>query len=117
MSLPRISLQAAPGERPVLTVDGSPLPGVRSAQVTVTADGVPQVSLILAASAVDLELPAGVNVITTGPTATEFAEQLSPARLEGLALQQLELDDLTQGEAFARAAQLMAAEYDQAHRD
>lgn len=112
MSLPKVSVQAEPGEPPTVTVDGSPVPGVRSAQITVTDGHVPQVSLVLAASAVDVELPAGVTVLRAGPSATDFAEQLSPARLEGLALAHLELADGTQGEAFAAAIAVMAGEFD-----
>lgn len=115
MSLPKVSVQAHPGEPPVVTVGGSPIAGVRSAQITVSADHVPQVSLVLTAAAVDVELPAGVTVLRAGPGATEFAEQLNPARLEGLALQHMEMTDGTTGEAFTAAARVMADEFEAAH--
>lgn len=113
--LPRVSVQAAPGEAPVVTVDGSPVAGVRSAQVTVGADHVPQVTLVLHAAEVDVELPAGVTVLRAGTSPAEFAERINPAHLEGLALGYLEHDpDCTQGEAWARAVQQAAAEHDHA---
>lgn len=114
--LPKVSVQAVPGEPPVITVDGSPLPGVRSAQITVTDGHVPQVSLVLAASEVDVELPAGVTVLRAGPGAVEFAEQLSAGRLEADALTRID-DDGTTGEAFTAAVRSAAAEFDAAHRD
>ena len=111
MTLPRVSVMAAAGEAPTVTVNGSPISGVRSAQITVTEGGVPQVSLVLTAAAVDLQLPAGVTVLTAGPTASEFARQLSPSRLEQDALERLD-DDVTQGEAFAAAVVVQAAVFD-----
>lgn len=110
MSLPKVTVMAAAGEPPTVTVDGNPLPGVRSAQVTVTADGVPQVAVVLAAAAVDLELPAAVTVMRAGRTASEFAAELNPVRLEADALQHL--DDVTQGEAFCAAVAVQAALFD-----
>ncbi len=110
MTLPRVSIMATAGEAPTVTVDGSPIPGVRSAQVTVTADGVPQVSLVLAATAVDTDLPAGVTVLQAGPSAVDFAERVDPRRLERDALEHIEA--LTQGEAFAAAVRAQAADYD-----
>lgn len=111
MSLPRVSVQAAAGEPPVVTVDGSVIAGVRSAQVTVAADGVPQVSLVLAATGVDVALPAGVTVLRAGGSAREFAAHLDPRRLERDALARLD-DASTQGEAFAAAVALQAADAD-----
>ena len=111
MTLPRVSVMAAAGEAPTVTVDGSPVPGVRSAQITVGAGGVPQVSLVLDAAAVDLVLPAAVTVLRAGPTAVDFAAQLSPARLERDALERLE-DDVTQGEAFTAAVAVQARIFD-----
>lgn len=111
MSLPKVSIMAAAGEAPTVTVDGSPVAGVRSAQVTVTADGVPQVSLVLTADAVDLDLPAGVTVLRAGPGAAEFAAQVDPRRLERDALDRLD-DCPTQGEAFAAAVRAQAADFD-----
>lgn len=108
MSLPHVTVTARPGEAPLVLVDGSALPGVRWAQITVTADGVPQVSVMLTASAVDLDLPAGVTALRAGPSATEFARGLSPARLEQDALERLD-DDVTQGEAFKAAVSVQAA--------
>jgi len=110
VSLPRVSVIAAAGEPPTVTVDGSLIVGVRSAQVTVTADGVPQVSLVLTAAAVDVELPAGVTVLRAGPNATEFVNSLDPRRLERDALDRI--DDATQGEAFAAAVAVQAGEFD-----
>lgn len=111
MSLPRVSVQAAAGEPPVVTVDGSPVPGVRSAQVTVTADGVPQVSLMLTATQVDVVLPAGVTALRAGGSAREFAAQMDTRRLERDALARLD-NAGTQGEAFAAAVALQAADMD-----
>ena len=111
MSLPRVSVMAAAGEAPTVTVDGSPIAGVRSAQITVTADGIPQVSLVLTAAAVDLDLPAGVTVLEAGPKATDFAAALSPARLERDALEHLD-DGVTNGEAFAAAVRQAARDWD-----
>ena len=113
--LPTVSVQAAAGEPPTVTVNGSPVAGVRSAQVTVTQDGIPQVSILLHAAVVDVELPAGVSVLQAGPSAAEFAEQLNPARLEGLALQQQEAADLSMGESFANAVAQLAAEFTHNH--
>lgn len=110
MTLPRVSIMAAAGEAPTVTVDGSPVAGVRSAQVTVAADGVPQVSLVLAAFTVDTDLPAGVTVLRAGPSAADFAERVDPRRLERDALEHIEA--LTQGEAFAAAVRAQAADYD-----
>lgn len=116
MPLPVVTITAGPGDAPAVTVDGTAVPGVRSAQIVVSADHLPQVVLSLAAERVELDLPAGVAVLRAGPGAAEFADQLNPARLEGLALEHLELHDGTQGEAFAAAAALMAAEFDAARR-
>jgi hypothetical protein len=99
------------GQPPTVLVDDVPVAGVRSAQVTVTADGVPQVALVLAAGQVDVELPAGVTVLSAGPSATEFAASLSPARLEAAALQRLD-DSATHGEAFCAAVAAQAAVFD-----
>ncbi len=110
MTLPRVSIMATAGEAPVVTVDGSPVAGVRSAQVTVTADGVPQVSLVLAATVVDTDLSARVTVLQAGPSAADFAERVDPRRLERDALEHIEA--LTQGEAFAAAVRAQAADYD-----
>ena len=109
MTLPRVSVMGRPGEAPCVTVDGSPIPGVVSAQVTVARDGVPQVSLLLTAAAIDLDLPAGVTVLRAGPSAAEFAAQLDVRRLEGDALAD---DDVSMGEGFARAVAAQAAEFD-----
>ena len=111
MTLPRVSVMAAPGEAPTVTVDGSLVPGVRSAQITVGAGGVPQVSLVLDAAEVDLVLPAGVTVLRAGPSAADFADQLNPQRLERDALERMD-DDVTQGEAFAAAVAKQAALFD-----
>ena len=110
MSLPRVTVTGAAGEAPTVAVDGSQVPGVRSAQMTISADGVPHVSLMLAASAVDVELPAAVTVLRAGPTASDFASRLSPKRLEDDALTQDE--DNTLGESFAFAVAQQAAEFD-----
>ncbi|HEY1180254.1 MAG TPA: hypothetical protein VGF17_29200 [Phytomonospora sp.] len=110
MSLPKVTVMAAAGEPPTVTVDGNPLPGVRSAQITVSKDGVPQVALVLAAAEVDLALPAAVTVMRAGRTASEFAAELNPVRLEQDALARL--DDLTHGEAFAAAVAVQAALFD-----
>lgn len=112
MSLPRVTVAGAAGEAPTVTVDGSQVVGVRSAQVTVSADGVPQVSLVLMASAVDVELPAAVTVLRAGPTASDFADRLSPSKLEDDALLAAMDDDVTQGEVFAAAVRIQAAEFD-----
>lgn len=110
MSLPTVAVHAAFGEAPDVTVDGTPIDGVHSAQVTVAADGVPRVVLVLSASAVTVELPAGVSVLQAGPDATTFAAQLDPRRLERDALEQI--DTQTQGEAFAAAVTAQAADFD-----
>lgn len=110
--LPRVSVQAALGEPPTVTVDGNPVPGVRSVQVTVSKDAIPQVALVLAADTVDVELPAGVSVLRAGGSLADFADALNPARLEALALAAHEQADLTQGEAFAAAVAQLAAEHD-----
>jgi hypothetical protein len=112
MSLPKVSVQAVPGEPPVVTVDGSPIAGVRSAQITVSADHLPQVALVLAVAEVDVELPAGVTVLRAGPRAVEFADSLSVPRLEAEAAGAL---DQSMGEAFAAAVRTQAAEFDAAH--
>ncbi len=109
VTLPKVSVMARLGEAPMVTVDGSPVRGVRSAQVTVSADGFPQVSLVLGASDVDLVLPAGVTVLQAGPSATEFAAQLDVRRLEADALAE---DDLPMGQSFARAVVAQAADFD-----
>lgn len=111
MSLPRVSIMSAAGESPTVTVDGSLIAGVRSAQVTVSKDNIPQVSLVLAADAVDLELPAGVTVLRAGSPAAAFADQVDPRRLERDALQHLDACG-TQGEAFAAAVRAQAADFD-----
>ena len=109
--LPRVSVSLLnPGEAPTVRVDGLPVAGVRSAQVTVTADGIPQVSLALSADSVDVELPAQVTVMRAGPGAVQFAQQLDPIRLEHDALEHD--DDATQGEAFAAAVAAQAADFD-----
>lgn len=113
MPLPRVVIRAAAGDAPLVTVDGVTLPGVRSTQIHVAQDRAPQVALVLAADAVDAELPAGVTVMRQGGGAGEFADGLNPARLQTLALQVLDHDpDVTQGEAFAAALVQLAEEWD-----
>lgn len=116
MPLPTVRITGVPGEPPVVTVNGAQIDGVRTAQIAVAADHMPQVIVTIAAWAVDCELPAGVAVLQAAGGATNFAQGINPARLEGLALEHMELHDGTQGEAFAAAAALMAAEFDDAHR-
>lgn len=112
MPLPAVGIAMhSPGDAPSVTVGGVLVQGVRSLQVTATQDQLPQVSLVLTAASVDIQLPAGVTVLQTGPSPSDFAAQLNPARLEGLALEYLELHDGTQGEAFAAAAAAMADEW------
>jgi hypothetical protein len=117
MALPTVRVTAVPGEPPTVTVNGAAIDGVRKAQIGVAADQMPQVVVTIAAWAVECELPAGVAVLHSGPAASNFAQGLNPARLEGLALQHLDAHDGTNGEAFAAAAAQMAAEFDQAHGD
>jgi hypothetical protein len=117
MSLPTVKVTATPGEPPTVTVNGAAIDGVRTAQIGVGADQMPQVLVSIAAWAVECELPAQVGVLRRGPGAGTFADGVSPARLEGLALEHLELHDGTQGEAFAAAVAQMAAEFDRAHGD
>jgi len=117
MSLPTVHITATPGEAPTVTVNGAAISGVRTAQIGVGADQMPQVIVTLTAGQVELDLPAQVGVLRAGPAASNFAQGVNPARLEGLALEHLELHDGTQGEAFAAALAQMAAEFDEAHRD
>lgn len=106
----RVAVTALPGEPPSVTVNGLPLPAVRSVQVTAAADHVPQVSVVFAAAQVDLDVDGQVTVIRTG-SAVEFAQQLDVRRLEHDALDGFD-SDLTQGEAFAVAVRAQAAEFD-----
>jgi hypothetical protein len=115
MPLPAVGIAMhSPGDPPTVTVGGVLVAGVRSVQVTAAQDHLPQVSLVLTAASVDVQLPAGVTVLQTGPGVTDFAEQLNPARLEGLALARMDETDATTGEAFAAAVAQMADEYAQA---
>lgn len=106
----RVSIIAMPGEPPSVHVNGMPLPAVKSAQVTATVDGVPQVALVLAASQVDWDGDATITVLRAGPGATDFADQLDVQQLEHDALTRI--DDCTQGEAFAAAVRVQAAAFD-----
>lgn len=117
MPLPTVKVTAVPGEPPVVTVNGAAIDGVRTAQLAVGADQMPQVLVTIAAWAIECDLPAQVGVLRRGPGAASFADSMNPARLEGLALEHLELHDGTNGEAFAAAVAQMAAEFDQAHGD
>lgn len=117
MPLPTVRVTAVPGEPPTVTVNGAAIDGVRTVQVGVAADQMPQVIVTIAAWAVECDLPAQVGVLRRGPAATTFADGVNPARLEGLALEHLELHDGTQGEAFAAAILQMAAEFDRVHGD
>lgn len=110
MTLAHVLVHAAAGEAPTVTVDGQALPGVTSAQITVTADGVPRVALVLTAATVELELPAGVSVLRSGPSAVDFARRVDVRRLERDALDRI--DDASQGEAFAAALTVQAREFD-----
>lgn len=107
----RVSILALPGEAPTVSINGVPVPAVKSAQVTASGDGVPQVALVLAASRVDLDTDAQITVVKAGPGAAEFADQLDPVRLEHDALDMID-EGLTQGELFARAVTLQAADFD-----
>lgn len=109
--LPRVSVVAQPGAAPRVSINGVELPAVRSAQVTSTVDGIPQVSVVFTAARVDLDVDAQVTVVTAGGGATAFAERLDPQRLENDALLHLE-DDLTQGEAFTAAVRAQASDWD-----
>jgi hypothetical protein len=106
----RVAITALPGEAPSVTVNGLPLPAVRSVQVTATGDGVPQVAVVFAAAQVDWDGEAAITVVKTG-SAVEFADGLDPRRLEHDALNGLEFD-ATQGEAFAAAVRAQAVEFD-----
>lgn len=117
MPLPTVFLGAVPGEAPKVFVNGARIDGVRSVSVGVAADQMPQVIVTLTAGKVECELPAQVGVLRRGPAASSFADGVNPARLEGLALEHLELHDGTQGEAFAAAVVAMAAEFDRVHGD
>lgn len=110
VSLPQVTVHAALGDAPTVTVDGTPVAGVQSAQITVGRGGIPQVSLVLHAATVSLELPAGVTVIKAGPSAAQFADQLDPRRLEHDALEVIEA--ATTGEAFTAAVRAQAADFD-----
>ena len=110
MSLPRVHISCAAGEAPTVVVNGAPLEGVVSAQVTVAADGVPRVAVALCAASVEVELPAGVSVIRSGPSAGVFVQSLSPAWLEQDALGRS--DDASMGESFVAALAVQAAEFD-----
>jgi hypothetical protein len=109
--LPRVSVVAQPGAAPRVSINGVELPAVRSAQVTSVVDGIPQVSVVFAAAQVDLDADAQVTVVTAGPGVSEFADRLDPRRLERDALAALD-EDATQGEAFAAAVRLQAADWD-----
>lgn len=106
----RVSIIAMPGEAPIVSVNGVPLPAVSRAQVTADVNGVPQVSLVLSAAQVDLDGDAQVTVLKAGPNASEFADQLDVVRLERDALDRI--DDQTTGEAFAAAVRAQAADFD-----
>lgn len=115
MALPHVHVTLnADGTGEVL-VNGEKLPGVLAVEVRGGAGHVPQVLVTLRPTEMIADLPEGtVTVVQSGPTAADFADQLSPARLEGLALEHLELHDGTNGEAFAAAVTQMADEYTQA---
>jgi hypothetical protein len=110
MPLPSVEVTAHPGEEPAVRVDGVPLPGVLSVQVSAVTGQVPHVSLVLAAGELSLDVAGQVRVMRTGPSATEFADALDVKRLERDALDRL--DDSTQGEAFAAAVRAQASDYD-----
>jgi hypothetical protein len=111
VSLPKVSIFGESGEGPVVTVNGTRLSAVRAVSVLAERDRVAQVSVTFMAE-VDLELPARVTVVRTGgASASEFAARLDPTQLEAAAAG-LAGDDLTMGEALARAVAEQAARFD-----
>lgn len=117
MSLPsvRVTLNAdGTGE---IWVDDRKLSGVIGVQVHGAAGEVPAVTVTVRPGQLTADLPeTGVQLLQAGGGAAEFVERLNPARLEGLALEYLEMHDGTQGEAFAAAVTRMAAEFEAARR-
>lgn len=114
MPLPHVRVTLnADGTGEVL-VDDVKLPGVLGVQVVGAAGDVPRVAVTIRPGTVIADLPeAGVQFVQTGPSASGFAGQLNPVRLEGLALEHMERsgEEMTTGEAFAAAVAELAAKY------
>lgn len=116
MPLPKIRVVLSADGTSEVWLNDEKLPAVLAVHVSGAAGEMPRVVVTIRPGELTADLPeTGVTVPRDGPGATAFAGQLNPARLEGLALQHLELHDGTTGEAFAAAAALMAAEFDLNH--
>lgn len=113
MSLPRVHVKlSADGQPPEVWINDERVPSVLGVNVSGGAGDLPRVTMTVRPGELEIDTPqAGVQVLRTGPTATEFAAALSPARLEADALARLD-DAATQGEAFAAAVAVQAAAFD-----
>lgn len=111
VSLPSVHVRLAADGSCAVTINGTELPAVIGVQILGKAGEVPRLMVELRPGEITVDLPeTGVQIIQSGPTATDFARSLSPARLEQDALQRIE--EGTQGEAFAAAVLAQAGLFD-----
>ena len=111
MSLPKVHVTLTADGRGEVWVNDEKLPGVIAVTVMGAAGELPRVVATVRPGELTVDMPeAGVQLLRSGPSATEFAARLDPRRLERDALDRL--DDGTQGEAFAAAVAAQAAEFD-----
>lgn len=112
MTLPRVHVKLTADGRGEVWVNDQQLPGVLAVNVLGAAGEVPRVVATIRPDEVTIDLPeAGMQLLRSGPSATEFAARINPRRLERDALARLD-DVATQGEAFAAAVSVQAAEFD-----
>lgn len=117
MTLPKVHVELTADGRGEVWLNDQKLPAVLAVHIYGAAGEVPRVVVTVRPGELTVDLPeTGVHLLGAGPGLAEFADQLNPARLEGLALEHQEMHDGTQGEAFAAAVTRLAAEFQAASR-
>lgn len=101
MTPPEVQIRFGQDGENGVWVAGQKLPGLLDVSFGMNG-AMPVVRVSLAPGSLSVDLAeAGVQLLSAGPTASEFAASLSPARLEQAAL--ASVGDVTTGEAFCAA--------------
>lgn len=111
VTLPKVHVKLTADGMSEVWLNDEKVPAVLSVHISGAAGEVPRVTMTVRPGELTADLPeTGVQLLRAGPSATEFAASLSPARLERDALERI--DEATQGEAFAAAVAVQAALFD-----